>query len=95
MSNFNGYNMPDKDLFGKRCIIPYGMSAKPFVFRIVDSGIKSNYWSEVPLTARTESNPVIHGDQIEDVLIVVLDTLIDEKSRLLRVALKDVKIFDD
>ena len=87
--------MPNKGLFGKRCIIPYGMSAQPFVYRIVNSGIKSNCWSEVPITAETEANPVNHGEEMEDVLIVVCDTLIDERSRLVRVALKDVEIMDD
>lgn len=58
MSDFNGYNMPDKGLFGKRCIIPYGMSTQPFVYRLVESGIKSNCWSEVPITAKTMANPV-------------------------------------
>jgi len=95
MSDFEKYNMPDKGLFGKRCIIPYGMSAQPFVYRIVNSGIKSNYWSEVPITAKTEANPVNHGEEMEDVLIVVCDTLIDETSRLVRVALKDVEIMND
>ena len=95
MSDFNGYNMPDKGLFGKRCIIPYGMSAQPFVYRIVKSGIKSNYWSEVPITAKTVANPVNHGEETEDVIIVVCDTLIDETSSLIRVALKDVEIMND
>lgn len=89
------YNMPPKDLFGKRCKIPTGMSGEPFVYRIINSEWISNYWSEIPLTYKTENNPVIHTKQEQKVLIVVLDTLIDENSKLIRVALKDVEIMDE
>ena len=85
------YNMPRVGLFGRRCIIPNGYSARPFVYRIVNSGTESNTWSEPPLTYQSEHNPV-HHDHFEEILIVVCDTLIDEKSKLVRVARKDVKL---
>ena len=88
------YNMPSLGLFGRRCIIPHGYDARPFVYRIVRSGLKSNTWSEVPLTYQTETNPVLHK-HMEEILIVVCDTLIDEKSKLVRVALKDVNLIPD
>ena len=89
------YNIPDKDLFGKRCLIPTGIYSEPFLYRIVDSGMRSNGWSEVPLTASSEREIVNHKNHEEDVLIVVLDTpLITERSRLIRVAKKDVKLVD-
>ena len=85
------YNMPSIGLFGRRCIIPNGYDSRPFVYRIVNSEWQSNTWSETPLTYYSENNPVIH-DHSEDILIVVCDTLIDEKSKLVRVALKDVQL---
>ena len=88
------YNIPDKDLFGKRCLIPTGNRGEPFLYRIIDSGMRSNGWSEVPLTADSERELVNHKHHEEDVLIVVLDTLITERSRLIRVAKKDVKLVD-
>lgn len=88
MSN---YNMPKIGLFGRRCLIANGMNSRPFVYRIVNSGTESNTWSEPPLTYQSENNPVIH-DHFEEILIVVCDTLIDEKSKLVRVARKDVKL---
>ncbi len=86
--------MPELGLFGKRCIIPHGFSGKPFVYRIVNSGTYSNAWSEVPLTYQSESNLLLH-DEFEEVLIVVVDTLINERSKLVRVARKDVKLIDE
>ena len=59
--------------------------------KIVNSGILSNAWSEPPLTYYSEKEPIIH-DHSEEVLIVVCDTLIDERSKLVRVALKDVEL---
>ena len=88
------YNMPPLGLFGKRCKIATGFSKRPFVYRIINDGIRSNYWSETPITTESEKNPIIHK-QSEEILIVVCDTLIDEKSRLLRVALKDVEIMEE
>ena len=85
------YNMPGVGLFGRRCLIPYGINGKPFVYRIVNSGVKSNTWSETPITCDSEHNPVIH-DHFEEVLIVVCDTLISTDSSLIRVALKDVEL---
>ena len=89
------YNMPPKGLFGKRCKILHGYNNEPFVYRIVNSGIKSNCWSEPPLTYQSEKIPINHGKQMEEVLIVVCDTLIDETSKLIRVALKDVEIMEE
>jgi len=85
------YNMPRVGLFGRRCLIAHGISSEPFVYRIVNSGVKSNTWSEPPLTHHSEHNPVIH-DHFEEVLTVVCDTLISERSTLVRVARKDVKL---
>ena len=88
------YNIPKKGLFGKRCIIPTGIHGEPFLYRIINSDMRSNCWSEVPLTASSEREIVNHKSHEEDVLIVVLDTLISERSRLIRVAKKDVQIVD-
>ena len=85
------YNMPNVGLFGRRCRILTGYDRRAFVYRIVNSGLESNTWSEVPLVYQTEHNPTLH-DHFEPVLIVVCDTLISEKSKLLRVALKDVEL---
>ena len=88
------YNMPTLGLFGKRCRILTGYDKKPFVYRIVNSELISNTWCEQPITYQSERNPIRH-DYIENVLIVVLDTLISEDSRLIRVALKDVELIDE
>jgi len=89
------YNMPSKGLFGKRCRIQHVFNMKDgFVYRIVNSGLKSNCWKELPL-GRAFNENVNHGKQMEEVLIVVCDTLIDENSELERVALKDVKIMEE
>ena len=89
------YNMPPKDLFGKRCRIQHVSNMEQgFVYRIVNSGIRSNCWKELPL-GRYGNETVNHEQHIEDVLIVVCDTLIDEHSELERVALKDVEIMEE
>ena len=88
------YQMPPLGLFGKRCKIITNYSREPFVYRIVNSGIQSNVWCELPLTYDSIHNPVSHKS-MEDVLIVVCDTLIDETSELIRVALKDVELIDN
>ena len=88
------YNMPQLGLFGKRCRILTGYDKRPFVYRIVNSELISNTWCEPPITYQSEKNPVRHGYR-ENVLIVVLDTLINEDSRLIRVALKDVELIDE
>ena len=89
------YNMPPIDLFGKRCRIKHVSDLeRGFVYRIVDSGTRSNCWKELPL-GRYGNENVNHGTQTEEVLIVVCDTLIDENSKLERVALKDVAIMDE
>lgn len=87
----SGYNMPQVDLFGRRCIIANGYSSRPFVYRIVNSGVVSNAWCEPPLTVDSERNPIRH-DFLTEILIVVCDTLIDENSKLVRVARKDVEL---
>lgn len=79
------------NLFGRYCEIPTGQSAKPFIYRIISSDTRSNGWSEIPLTYNTETQPIIH-DYSEDILFVVSDGIIDETSRIIRVALKDVKL---
>lgn len=88
------YNMPPLGLFGKRCRILTGYDKRPFVYRIVNSELRSNTWCEPPITYQSEKNPVRH-DYSVNVLIVVLDTLISENSRLIRVALKDVELMDE
>ena len=90
----NGYNMPERGLFGQRCKIPYGYNGKLFVYRIISSDIRSNTWVEPPITYQSENNPIRH-DNTEDCLIVVLDTLIDDQSRLIKVATKDVQLMDE
>ena len=88
------YNMPDIGLFGKRCRIKNVHDIDDgFIYRIVNSGICSNCWKEPPL-GRFGNENVIH-DYYEDVVIVVCDTLIDEKSQLERVALKDIEIIQE
>lgn len=89
------YNMLPKDLFGKRCRIPHVLDKEHgFVYRIVNSGLRSNCWKEPPL-GRYGNENVNHESQLEDVLIVVCDTLIDETAELERVALKDVLLMDE
>lgn len=88
------YNMPDIGLFGKRCRIKHVSNMKEgFVYRIVNSGIRSNCWKELPL-GRAKSENVTH-DYFEEIVIVVCDTLIDENSKLERVALKDIEIMQE
>ena len=85
------YNMPSIDLFGKRCRIKHVSDLeRGFVYRIVNSGVRSNCWKELPL-GRYGNEPIRH-DTIEDVVFVVCDTLIDETSRIEKVALKDIEI---
>ena len=88
------YNMPDIGLFGKRCRIKHVSNMKEgFVYRIVNSGIRSNCWKELPL-GRAKSENVTH-DYSEEIVIVVCDTLINENSELERVALKDIEIMQE
>lgn len=85
------YNMPPIDLFGKRCRIKHVSDLeRGFVYRIVNSGVRSNCWKELPL-GRYGNEPIQH-DKMEDVVFVVCDTLIDEMSRIEKVALKDIEI---
>lgn len=89
------YNMPPLGLFGKRCRIQHVSNMKEgFVYRIVNSGIRSNVWKELPL-GRYGNKNVNHGQHSEEILIVVCDTLIDDTSELERVALKDVEIMEE
>lgn len=95
ISKMTEYKMPPKDLFGKRCRIQHVSDMKNgFVYRIVNSGIRSNSWKELPL-GRYPNENINHGQHSEEVLIVVCDTLIDENSKLERVALKDVLILEE
>jgi len=85
------YNMPPIDLFGKRCRIKHVSDLeRGFVYRIVNSGVRSNCWKELPLGRY--GNELIHHDTMEDIVYVVCDTLIDEMSKIERVALKDIEI---
>jgi hypothetical protein len=85
------YNMPPIDLFGKRCRIKHVSDLeRGFVYRIVNSGVRSNCWKELPLGRY--GNEAIRHDTIEDVVYVVCDTLINEDSKIEKVALKDIEI---
>lgn len=85
------YNMPPIDLFGKRCRIKHVLDLeRGFVYRIVNSGVRSNCWKELPL-GRYGNEAILH-DHMEDIVYVVCDTLIDEYSEIERVALKDIEI---
>ena len=90
----NTYNMPPLGLFGKRCRIKHVSNMKEgFVYRIVNDGIVSNVWKELPF-GRIPNENVIHNYS-EEILIVVCDTLINDDSKLERVRLKDVEIMDE
>ena len=90
----NTYNMPPLGLFGKRCRIKHiSNMEKGFVYRIVNDGIVSNVWKELPF-GRIPHENAIHNYS-EEILIVVCDTLIDDDSKLERVRLKDVEIMDE
>jgi len=84
--------MNDK-LFGKCCYIdtPW-IAGKKTVYRILASGVESNTYCNVPVTGKTK--PELHKD-FEQIVYVVLDTLVSENSEILRFALKDVEITDD
>lgn len=86
------YRFRKDPLFGKYCYIdtPW-IAGKRTIYRIVNSGVRSNAWVEVPISGREE---VVLHDYQDDVIFVVLDTLISEDSRIKKVALKDVKIAD-
>lgn len=81
----------EKDLFGRKCVIKTGYSNRDFVYRVIRSGVKSNAWSEVPLTYKSESEPTVH-EESESILFVIVDTLVDDHSRIIRVAEKDVQL---
>lgn len=88
------YNMPPLGLFGKRCRIKHVFNMKEgFVYRIVNDGIVSNVWKELPF-GRIPHENVSHSYS-EEILIVVCDTLIDDDSKLERVRLKDVEIMNE
>lgn len=86
------YRFSKDPLFGKCCYIdtPW-IAGKRTIYRIVSSGVRSNAWVEVPIGGRKK---VVLHDYQEDVIFVVLDTLISEDSTIMRVALKDVEIVD-
>ena len=79
------YRFSKDPLFGKYCYIdtPW-IAGKNTIYRIVNSGVRSNAWIEVPISGREE---VVLHDYQEDVIFVVLDTLISEDSRIKKVAL--------
>lgn len=88
------YNMPPLGLFGKRCRIKHVSNMKEgFVYRIVNDGIQSNVWKELPFGRIPNEN--VRHNYSEEILIVVCDTLIDDYSKLERVRLKDVEIMDE
>ena len=86
------YRFNKDPLFGKYCYIdtPW-IAGKNTIYRIVNSGVRSNAWVEVPVKGRAEA--VTH-DHHEDVVFAVLDTLISEDSKIKKFALKDVVIVD-
>ncbi len=65
------------------------MKGRPFVYRIIRSGVRSNAWVDTPIMA--QANRQRH-DEIKSVLFVVLDTLIDETSKIICVAVDDVEL---
>lgn len=81
------------NLFGKYCYIdtPW-IAGKKTIYRILASGIESNTYCHVPVNAKTK--PEGHRD-FEPIVYVVLDTLVSDRSEILRFALKDVEIIDD
>lgn len=78
------------ELFGRYCYIdtPW-IAGERTRYRILGSGVRSNAWCEVPVTGRTEL--VCHDNQ-EEVVFVVLDTLVSDDSIIRRFALKDVEV---
>lgn len=80
-------------LFGKYCYIdtPW-IAGEKTVYRIIRSGVRSNSWCEVPVNGRTKK--VNHGEHSEEIVFVMLDTLIDEDTKIMRFALKDVEIIE-
>lgn len=78
------------DLFGRYCYIdtPW-IAGKKTRYRILSSGLRSNSWCEVPVTGRTE--PVTHF-HTEELVLVVLDTLVSDDSIIRRFALKDIEL---
>lgn len=81
--------MKDK-MFGKYCYIdtPWVAGANTR-YRILGSGVRSNTWCEVPVTGKSE---LVKHDHLEEVVFVVLDTLVSDDSIIKRFALKDVDI---
>lgn len=80
------------DLFGKYCHIdtPW-IAGKKTRYRIIANRIKANCWSEVPVRGKAE---LVWHDHDEEVVIVVLDTLVDFNSTLQRFALKDIEVIE-
>lgn len=87
------YRRADDQLFGKYCYIdtPW-IAGKHTIYRIIRSGVKSNSWCEVPVNGLTKK--VNHGEHSEEIVFVMLDTLIDEDTEIMRFALKDVEIIE-
>ena len=88
------YRRADDELFGKYCYIdtPW-IAGKHTIYRLIRSGVRSNSWCEVPINGLTKK--VNHGEHTEDIVFVVLDTLIDEDAEIMRVALKDIEIIGE
>ena len=81
-------------LFGKYCYIDTpGSAGKKTVYRILASDTESNTYCEVPYLFNQK--PVPHGYNFERIVYVVLDTLADEDSEILRFALRDVEVIGD
>ena len=87
------YRRADDQLFGKYCYIdtPW-IAGEKTIYRIIRSGVRSNAWCEVPVNGLTKK--VNHGEHSEEIVFVVLDTLIDEDTKIMRFALKDVEIIE-
>lgn len=88
------YRFGKDPLFGKYCYIdtPW-IAGKNTKYRIIRSGVRSNAWCEVPINGLTQM--VNHGRHSEDIVFVMLDTLIDETTKIMRVALKDIEIIGE
>lgn len=78
-----------QDLFGWRCVIPTCLNKRLIEYRVVASGRKSNAWVEIPIMVGAERK---HHEESKSVLFVVLDTLVDDRSRIICVAEDDVEL---
>jgi hypothetical protein len=77
------------NLFGKYCYIntPW-IAGEKTRYRILSSGATSNTWYEVP----TNGLNLVKHDYSEQIVFVILDTLVSDDSKIYRFRLKDINI---